>query len=149
MRLIRILFALLLLTGCGAPAATPGPIVPTMTLIPPTATVTLVPAVTPTATATPGPVANACKLPEAAFHGDVGLGFPRYPTRMASTGTVRAKVIFVDFSDAPAAETPEQAFSLISPGASDFFRAVSYDRLQLELEPHFVWLRMSKPSAAR
>ena len=91
------------------------------------------PTVTPVDTATPGPITNLCKLPEAAYHGDVGLGFPRYSTRMASTGTVSAKVIFVDFPDAPATETPEQAFSRISPGASDFFRAVSYNRMNLQL----------------
>jgi len=66
---------------------------------------------------------------------------------MASAGTIRAKVIFVDFSDAPASETPENTFARIAPEAPEFFSAVSYGRMNLELEPYFTWLRMSKPSA--
>ncbi len=87
-----------------------------------------------------------CKLPEAANRGDVGLGFPRYSSRMPSTGTVHARVLFVDFSDAPAAITPAQALGIISPGAENFYKAVSYGRLNLLLEPYNAWLRMSKPS---
>lgn len=152
---IRIRFSLivviLFLMGCTAPIATPAFIASTATLLPATASPTFKPIDTPTDLATPTLAPNAspkaCKLPEAAHHTDVGLGFPRYATRMASTGTVRAKVLFVDFSDASATETPQQVFSRISPGASDFFEAVSYHHMSLELEPYFVWLRMSKPSA--
>lgn len=95
---------------------------------------------------TPVPPRNPCKLPEAVFRGDVGLGFPRYKSRMQSIGTVRATVLFVDFSDAQAEASPQDVYSMISPGASDFFRAVSYGRMIFELEPHLVWLRMSRPS---
>lgn len=146
---IFVLLFCLLIAGCGpgqlfGPTLTP---TPTMTLTP-SATSTSTPTLTPspTFTLTPVPTPNVCKLREAAFHRDIGLGFPRYTMRMASTGTVKAKVIFVDFSDAPASETPEEAFARISPGAPDFFKAVSYGRLDLEMEPYLVWLRMSKPS---
>jgi M6 family metalloprotease-like protein len=67
---------------------------------------------------------------------------------MITTGTVRASVIFVDFSDAPADQTPEQAFSIISPGAPNFYKVVSYGRMNFQLEPYFTWLRMSRPSTA-
>ena len=147
-RFINVVLVSLFLTGCGVPATMPIPTVPTATFLPPTATSTPIPTATAVDAATPTPAPNLCKLPEAAHHRDVGLGFPRYPTRMLSTGTVRAKVLFVDFSDAQAAETPEQTFGLISPKASEFYKAVSYNRMNLELEPHFAWLRMSKPSAA-
>jgi M6 family metalloprotease-like protein len=89
---------------------------------------------------------SACKLPEAANRGDIGLGFPRYFLRMPTTGTVRAKVLFVDFSDAPASQTPQQVFSVINPGAPQYYYTVSYGRLNYVLDPYFVWLRMSKPS---
>ncbi|HZM24713.1 MAG TPA: M6 family metalloprotease domain-containing protein [Anaerolineales bacterium] len=147
-RLTNAILIILLLSACGVPATTAVPVTSTVTPIPPTitATATITPTATPADTSTPSPLLHLCKLPEAAHHRDIGLGFPRYATRMVSTGTVRAKVIFVDFSDAPANETPEQVFSRISPGAPDFYRAVSYNRLNLELEPHFAWLRMSKPS---
>ena len=92
------------------------------------------------------PSVTACQLPEAAQRGDVGLGFPRYPERMVATGAVRAKVLLVDFSDAPAAETPAQALARITPGAPEFYRAVSYGRLDYQLEPHLAWLRMSRLS---
>jgi len=35
---------------------------------------------------------------------------------------------------------------MISPKAPDFLRAVSYGRMDYRLDPHFAWLRMSKPS---
>lgn len=92
------------------------------------------------------PDATACKLPEVDEHRQVRVGFPRHPQRMATTGTVRAKVLFTDFPDSPATQTMQQAFSMISPGAARHFKAVSYGRMDYQLEPHFAWLRMSKPS---
>jgi M6 family metalloprotease-like protein len=89
---------------------------------------------------------SACKLPEAANRGDVGLGFPRYSKRMPTSGKVRVKVLFVDFSDAPASIEPQQVFSLIYPDAPNFYKAVSYGRLDYQLDPYQVWIRMSKPS---
>ncbi len=86
-----------------------------------------------------------CRLPEAAYVG-VGIGFPRSADRMRSIGTIRATVLFADFSDVPASTTPEQTFEILSPTASDFFDAVSYGSMDLVLEPHPVWLRMSEPS---
>ena len=92
------------------------------------------------------PDAGPCKLPEVADQGSIGLGFPRYEDRMDAIGNVRAKVLFVDFPDSPATQTPAQAFSLISPGAPEFYDAISYGRMNYQLEPYFVWLRMSMPS---
>lgn len=141
-----IISIILLSISCGVPATTPAPVTPTITSIPPTVTATTLPTFTPTATLSPIPNPALCKLPEAAHHRDIGLGFPRYATRMVSVGIVMGKVLFLDFPDVPANESPEQVFSRIAPAASDFYKAVSYNRLNLELEPHFVWLRMSKPS---
>ncbi len=71
----------------------------------------------------------------------------RNPARLATTGTVRAKVLFVDFADAPATETPQSLFALIADSPA-FFSDVSYGRFRLVLEPNPTWLRMSKPSTA-
>jgi M6 family metalloprotease-like protein len=90
--------------------------------------------------------AAACQLPELAGRGDVGLGFPRYADRLATSGVIRAKVLFVDFADVPAAQTPQQLFALISPGSSQFFQTVSYGALDWQFDPYFTWLRMSKSS---
>ena len=36
---------------------------------------------------------------------------------------------------------------MVSPEAETFFKTVSYGRMDWNLEPHFVWLRLSQPSA--
>lgn len=87
---------------------------------------------------------TACRLPGPQF--GIGLGFPRIAGRLPSTGDVRVKVLFVDFSDAVATRTPQEVFSIISPGAEQFYDAVSYGRMHLVFDPHDAWLRMSKPT---
>jgi M6 family metalloprotease-like protein len=87
---------------------------------------------------------GACRLPGPQF--GVGLGFPRINGRARSTGDVRVTVLFVDFSDAVATRTPESVFSIISPGAEQYYDAVSYGRMHLSFDPHFAWLHMSKPT---
>lgn len=83
----------------------------------------------------------ACRLP--ARFGGVGLGFPRVAERQKAVGDVRVAVIFVDFSDAVATRTPQNVFAILSPTAENYFRAASYGRMNLILEPSFVWRRMS------
>jgi M6 family metalloprotease-like protein len=92
------------------------------------------------------PDASQCKLPEAANRGNIGLGFPRYADRLPSTGIVTAKVIFVDFPDAPAALTPQEVYAHVSPSTAQIFQSLSYGRFDFRLEPHFEWLQMSQAS---
>lgn len=137
-----ILGMALLMCACGGSA------VPSTITATPSPTSTATPEPTATAlppTATPGPV-GACKLPPFAFT-NVGLGLPNPTYKMPSTGHVKAIVLFADFNDVPAVMTPQEIFSLISPGAENFYSTVSYGRMSLTLEPHFVWLRLSQPSA--
>jgi M6 family metalloprotease-like protein len=138
-RSILILF-LFLISACqsAAPVAT---ITPSPMSAP---TDTPIPTVMPT-TVNLNSVA-ACKLPVDA-RTNVGLGFPRIAERIPSTGEVKTIVLFVDFSDAPASQTPEEILSVISPGAEEFYKALSYGRMDFALEPHLVWLRLSQPSA--
>lgn len=89
---------------------------------------------------------QACRLPEMKVLGDVGLGFPRIPFRLKTTGDVRFTVLFVDFSDVPATRTPQDVMSIISPQAEKYYKAVSYGKMNLIFEPHYQWLRMSKTS---
>lgn len=90
----------------------------------------------------------ACRLPEMRLRSDVGLGFPRNPLRLNSVGALRFRVLFVDFSDAPATASPQQVMSIIAPSAEQFFHAVSYGKLDLafDVSPH--WIRMRQPVAA-
>lgn len=97
-----------------------------------------------TVTVTAPPPNAACRLPSRT--GSVSFGFPRHSARLRSTGTVRATVLFVDFSDAPATRTTQSVLDIIQPTAGAFFAAQSYGAMSLVLEPQQRWLRMSKPS---
>ena len=103
----------------------------------------------PPTTPGPTPVANdltECRLP--ANFSDLGLGFPRVAHRQKVIGDVRVAMVFVDFSDAVATRTPQTVFAMISPTAENYYRTVSYGRMNLILEPSFVWRRMSQPTTA-
>ena len=88
---------------------------------------------------------GACRLPDLAFNG-VGIGFPRSTERLQPIGDVQVAVLFTDFADAPAVQTPQEIYAHLD-GVEEFFEAVSYGRLRVELFPHFEWLRMSGPVA--
>jgi len=89
---------------------------------------------------------DACKLQPFAFT-NVGLGLPNPSHKLPSLGEVKTIVLFADFLDVPASQAPQTLFSLVSPDAETFFYKMSYGRMNWTLEPHFVWLRLSQPSA--
>ncbi len=89
----------------------------------------------------------ACRLPEMQLRSDVGLGFPRNSSRLKTVGALRFRVLFVDFSDAPAKLSPQQVLNIISPRAEQFFGTVSYGRLKLAFDVSPQWIRMRKPVA--
>jgi M6 family metalloprotease-like protein len=109
------------------------------------------PSPTPTQTALKPITASAvlpCKLPIQDGRGDVSIGgWPRIADRMRTTGTITTQVIFVDFSDAPAVMTPQDAFTKIS-GAKDTFSEMSYGLMNYNLVPTYKWYRMKLPSTS-
>ncbi|MBC7879452.1 MAG: hypothetical protein H7Y59_19970 [Anaerolineales bacterium] len=109
-------------------------------------TATIIPTTTVIATSTPDSFIAACKAEPAAFT-NVGLGLPRPTYKLPSIGTVKTIVLFADFEDAPASQTPEEVFALISPDAENFYSDISYGNMAYILEPHFVWLRLGQPSS--
>lgn len=118
----------------------------------PTPTPTTSPA--PTATPTPTPTATVksliskCKLPVADGRGDVSIGgWPRIADRMRTTGIVVTQVVMVDFPDAQATMSPQDAFAMVS-GASETFKEMSYGRLDYKLVPTFKWYRMKNNSTS-
>jgi M6 family metalloprotease-like protein len=131
------------------PAPTPTPM-PTPTPTPTTSftpTPILSPTPTPTPSATPpalpsDPTVN-CKVPVFDGRGDVAIGFPRISDRLKSTGEVITKVVMVDFPDAQATMTPQQAFAKVSQ-ASDLFDELSYGRMKLVMQPTYKWYRMGQ-----
>jgi len=76
----------------------------------------------------------------------VHLGFPRIAQGLKSLGDVRLKVLFVAFSDAVATRTPQSVLGMISPGAENLWKSLSYGKMNPILDPSLRWLRMGKPS---
>ena len=141
-----ILMVAVLASACGsAPSPAPVPTStkpPTETPLPPTPTLTPEPTATATITPTPAPV-GACKLQSQLFaEYKQDKGTPTLP----SLGTVKTAVLFVDFSDAQASITPDELFAKYFPDAQKYFAEVSYGKMDWQVEPHFVWLRLSKLS---
>jgi M6 family metalloprotease-like protein len=87
-----------------------------------------------------------CRLPSR--FNDIGLGLPRSTNRLKAAGDVHMPLVFVDFSDAVATRTPQQILNILSPTSENYYRTVSYGRMNLILEPSLTWRRMSKPSSA-
>ncbi|MGF1532745.1 MAG: hypothetical protein ACFCUI_03525 [Bernardetiaceae bacterium] len=87
-----------------------------------------------------------CKLPRV-VDGPIALGFPKVEGLAPSAGKLNMCVLFVDFDDVPATQSTDSVFSIINPVAPNFYKEISYGRLELNLNPHLEWLRLSKPSA--
>ena len=106
--------------------------------------------------ATPKPTASPtqakdmtalCKLKATDGRGDVSIGgWPRISDRMRTKGTVVTQVIFVDFPDAAATMTTQQAFAKVSM-ASDTFKEMSYGKFDYKLVPNYKWYRMKSSSS--
>ena len=111
--------------------------------------VTSSPSPTPTPTPSASPTSSptnstvSCKVPVLDGRGDVAIGFPRISDRLKSTGEVITKVIMVDFPDAQAAMTPQQAFAKVSQ-ASELFSELSYGRMNFVMQPTYKWYRMKQ-----
>lgn len=98
---------------------------------------------TPAATAQ---VDGACTLTPSIIW-DLNEG-PTPPDRFPdAVGTLRAKMLFVDFSDAPAGGQDTAPYSeLLIPDSRTWFEEVSYGRASLEVDVVDRWFRMPKPS---
>ncbi|HEX9986079.1 MAG TPA: M6 family metalloprotease domain-containing protein [Thermoanaerobaculia bacterium] len=64
-----------------------------------------------------------------------------------STGTMRAVMLFVDFSDAPSAELTQTLYDTIVPKTQEWFAEVSNGRFNVEVTPMHGWRRMPLPSS--
>jgi len=93
----------------------------------------------------PSTAISNCKLLRV-VEGSIALGFPKVEGLAPSTGKVNMTVLFVDFDDVPATQSTDSVFSIINPIAPNFFEEISYGRMELNLNPHLEWLRLSKTS---
>ena len=112
----------------------------------PTRPTTTVP-VTTTTTTIPANVMSSCRLPDVLNQQDMGIGFPRRPLRLKSTGTIQVAVVFIDFSDYPSTRTVDDVYSTVFPESATRFSAESYGRADFKYNPIRQWLRMSRPAA--
>lgn len=137
-----ILAFVFMITACGGNAPTPAPEIAPV----PTQTATLEPTATVAVPTSAPDTISACKIRSFSFT-NVGFGLPNPSYKLPTVGAVKTIVLFADFPDVPAVQTPEEALSIISPEAEKFFNDISYGKMTWTLEPHFVWLRLSQPSA--
>ncbi|MEU6232232.1 M6 family metalloprotease domain-containing protein [Kitasatospora sp. NPDC047058] len=75
--------------------------------------------------------AASCKL--RATDANLSEGFGSQSGLVPSTGTVNAKMIFVDFPDAQANDDTTSLYDQLAPGATDWFSTASYGRLNLHI----------------
>jgi M6 family metalloprotease-like protein len=92
----------------------------------------------------PSPSAAAspvCTPPNLGFGAGEGANAAQLPP---TTGELRIAMLFVDFSDSPGSVTPRALFDSYVPRVVDWYRRVSYGRLQIRVEPLLRWLRLPR-----
>ncbi|MCN9242013.1 M6 family metalloprotease domain-containing protein [Streptomyces sp. RY43-2] len=87
------------------------------------------------------------------IHGRIGVqmseGIPTAPGYARSTGTVRALILMIDFSDAPGQGSALDRYAEFFPQTRKWFSTSSYGRLDYRPQaPIGHWLRMPKPFKA-
>lgn len=75
---------------------------------------------------------SACKLASLRSI-DTSSGFSPSYRCVPSTGALNALMLFVDFPDCPAGETPQSLYDFFLPQAADWYRSASYGRLRLNV----------------
>ena len=65
---------------------------------------------------------------------------------LRARGRLRAVMIFVDFRDGQAKESPQASASLLAPGTTRWFAEASYGRVALSITPVNRWYRMPRLS---
>jgi hypothetical protein len=82
---------------------------------------------------------SGCTPPILGFGAGEGANAPELPP---TTGELRIAMLFVDFSDSPASASPRGLFDAYVPRVLDWYRRVSYGRLEIRVEPLLRWLRL-------
>ncbi|KAK2810711.1 hypothetical protein FQN50_002754 [Emmonsiellopsis sp. PD_5] len=93
----------------------------------------------------PRQAGNECKLPAGSVY--LSEGFGSDATFVASTGVVKAAVIFIDFPDAPATDSVQALYDNILPGGAQFYNISSYGQLELEAVSDMQFHRMPQASS--
>jgi M6 family metalloprotease-like protein len=80
-----------------------------------------------------------CAPPALGFGAGEGANDPRLPP---TVGELRIAMLFVDFSDSPGSVAPQAIHGTYVPHVVDWYRRVSYGRLQISVEPVLRWIRL-------
>ena len=81
-------------------------------------------------------------------NGDLNEAIPTAKAYQPATGDVKAVMVFVEFPDVRHDRTVEEACSIITGDAKDWYRLESYGRLRFEVTPHGDWQMMPKETTA-
>jgi M6 family metalloprotease-like protein len=81
-------------------------------------------------------------------NGDLNEAIPTAKVYQQATGEVKAVMVFVEFPDVRHDRSVEEACSIISRDAKDWYRIESYGRLRFEVTLHGDWQMMPKRTTA-
>lgn len=70
------------------------------------------------------------------------VGFPRHTNNIASVGKVKVTVLPVDWADFPGTDKPQQTFKVELDKYRDYYKMVSYGKLELNLQVSDRWFRL-------
>jgi M6 family metalloprotease-like protein len=92
----------------------------------------------------PAAATSKCDTPDLGF----GAGEGRNAAGMPATlGTLRIAMLFLDFADSPGPAEPQSIYAAHIPRLVDWYRTVSYGRLQIDVVPLARWLRLPRTLA--
>ncbi|MGI5347172.1 M6 family metalloprotease domain-containing protein [Streptomyces sp. CA-250714] len=97
----------------------------------------------------PSRSAADCALPAATAGDQADEGNEGHDTDYSvfqrPAGNLKVGMVFVDFADAPATESPTEDAAQLTPGA-DWLRKASYGKVRLDITQHRRWVRMPRKS---
>ena len=79
---------------------------------------------------------------------DLNEAIPTSEVYQQTAGEVKAVMVFVEFPDVRHDRTVEEAYSIVTGDAKDWYRIESYGRLRFEVTPHGDWQMMPKKTTA-
>jgi M6 family metalloprotease-like protein len=112
---------------------------------PTSTTVTAQSTVNPADSSNVGP----CQLrqPQSNYFG-TGFGFPRSSFRLKNSGNVKGLFLYVDFTDVKGTDDPTTDAATFVPKFSDFYKSVSYGKLNFSYDVYPKYLHIAKDSGS-
>ena len=77
-----------------------------------------------------------------------GVGFPKHPDRLNTTGTVTWQVLFITYPDVPVTSKSKTLYKELIPDFKDYYEKSSNKKLKLKINVNWNWITMSKPVSA-